>query len=52
MKSTIEDKDKLAEKVSDDEKQTIQEAVQEAQDWLNANEDADKDEFEEKMKDL
>merc|ERR1711893_587310 len=52
MRNTIEDKDKLAEKLSEDDKTTIQDAITEAEDWLNSNEDADKDALSEQMKDL
>merc|ERR1712054_418141 len=52
MKSSIEDKDKLAEKLSDEDKSTIKDALTDAQDWLNANSDAEKDDFEEKLKEL
>merc|ERR1712139_72444 len=52
MKNSIEDKDKLAEKVSDEDKSTIKDALTDAQDWLNANADAEKDDFEEKLKEL
>ena len=52
MRNTIEDKDKLAEKLADDDKTTIRDAISEVEDWLNSNEDAEKDELEEQMKDL
>jgi len=52
MKASIEDKDKLAEKLSDEDKSTIKDALTDAQDWLNANTDAEKDDFEEKLKEL
>ena len=52
MRNTIEDKDKLADKLDMDDKNTIAEALTEAEDWLNSNEDADKDAFEEQMKEL
>jgi heat shock protein 5 len=52
MKSSIEDKDKLAEKLSDEDKGTIKDAITDAQDWLNANGDAEKDDFEDKLKEL
>jgi len=52
MRNTIEDKDKLADKLDEDDKNTIAEALTENEDWLNSNEDADKDDFEEKMKEL
>ena len=52
MRNTIEDKDKLADKLDQDDKNTIADALTEAEDWLNSNDDADKDAFEEQMKDL
>ena len=52
MKNTIEDKAKLADKVSDEDKETIQEALTDVQDWLNANEDAEKEDLEDKIKEL
>lgn len=52
MKNSIEDKQKLAEKISSDDKGTIKDALTDASDWLNANQDADKDELEDKLKEL
>merc|ERR1711929_32886 len=52
MKSSIEDKDKLSEKLSDEDKSTIKDALSDATDWLNANADAEKDDFEDKLKEL
>jgi len=52
MKNSVEDKSKLAEKISSDDKSKIKEALADAQDWLNANADAEKDDFEEKLKEL
>ena len=52
MKNSVEDKDKLAEKISDDDKSKIKDALSDAQDWLNANQDAEKDDFEDKLKEL
>lgn len=52
MKSSIEDKDKLKEKLEEEEKSTIADALTDSQDWLNANSDAEKDEFEDKLKEL
>lgn len=52
MKNSIEDKDKLAEKLDEEDKSTIKDALTDAQDWLNANSDAEKDDFEEKLKEL
>jgi len=50
MQSTI--KDSLADKLDRDDKNTINDALTEAQDWLNSNEEASKDDYEEQMKDL
>jgi len=52
MKSSIEDKDKLAEKLEAEDKTKIKDALTDAQDWLNANQDAEKDEFEDKLKEV
>jgi heat shock protein 5 len=52
MKSSVEDKDKLAEKLSDEDKTTVKDAITDSQDWLNANQDAEKDDFEDKLKEL
>ena len=52
MRNTVEDKDKLADKLDEDDKSTIADALTEAEDWLNSNDDADKDAFEEQMKEL
>jgi len=52
MKNSVEDKDKLAEKLSEEDKSTIKDALTDAQDWLNANADAEKDDFEDKLKEL
>ena len=52
MKNSVEDKDKLAEKLSDEDKSTIKDALTDASDWLNANSDAEKDDFEDKLKEL
>jgi len=52
MKNSVDDKGKLAEKISAEEKGKISDALSEAQDWLNANGDAEKDDFESKLKEL
>ena len=52
MKNSVDDKDKLAEKISEDDKSTIKDALTDASDWLNANSDAEKDDFEDKLKEL
>ncbi len=52
MRNTIEDKEKLADKLDSDDKDKIKEALQEAQDWIKDHEDADKEEFESQLKEL
>lgn len=52
MRNTIEDKEKLANKISSDDKQAIKDALKEHQEWLDSNPEADKEDFEEHLKDL
>jgi endoplasmic reticulum chaperone BiP len=52
MRNTIEDKEKLADKLDEDDKKTIDEALKEATEWISSNDEAEKDELEEHMKDL
>lgn len=48
MRNTVEDEAKLANKITESEKNTIKEALKETQDWLNANPEAEKEEYEER----
>jgi len=52
MRNQINDEEKLGGKISDEDKETIEEAVTEAIDWLDENEDADADEYKEKLTEL
>jgi len=52
MRNTVEDKEKLADKLEDSEKDTIQEALKESQEWLTSNSDAERADYEEHLKDL
>ena len=52
MRNTIEDSDKLADKLDADDKETIADAISEAEDWLNANDEATREDFDEQLKDL
>ena len=55
IRNTIEDKDKLATKLSYDDIESIREAIAEAEDWLNENGDDEfmtKEDFESTMKQL
>jgi heat shock protein 5 len=53
MKNTIEDKEKgLADKLEASDKETIENAIKEQQDWLSANQDAEKEDYETHLKDM
>jgi heat shock protein 5 len=52
MRNQIEDEEKLANKIDEDDKNSIAEALTDAADWLSSNDDADKDDFEEHLKTL
>ena len=52
MRNTVEDKDKLAEKLSEEEKDKINDAIKEAQDWLMENPDASVEDTREKQKEM
>jgi len=51
MKTTVED-EKLKDKISAEDKETIVKKCQEVQDWLDANALAEKEEFDDKQKEL
>ncbi|ESQ35968.1 hypothetical protein EUTSA_v10009566mg [Eutrema salsugineum] len=50
MKSTLNDKEKLAEKISEEDKEKMEEVLKEALEWLEENVNADKDDYEQKLK--
>jgi len=52
MRNTIDDKEKLADKIDEDDKQKIKEALTEAQDWLSSHDDAEREDYETQLKDL
>ncbi|KAA3470260.1 luminal-binding protein 5-like [Gossypium australe] len=52
LKSQISDKDKLADKLESDEKEKIEAAVKEALEWLDDNQNAEKEDYEEKLKEV
>jgi len=55
MKSAVEgsgEKKGLAEKMDEDEKETVDEAVRDGQEWLSANTEADAEEIQEKQKEI
>ncbi|XP_010259649.1 PREDICTED: luminal-binding protein 4-like [Nelumbo nucifera] len=52
MKSTINDKDKLSDKIDSDDKEKIESTLKEALEWLDDNQSAEKDDYEEKLKEV
>ncbi|KAH9548437.1 hypothetical protein CY35_11G087400 [Sphagnum magellanicum] len=52
LKNQISDKDKLADKIDSEDKETIETAVKEALEWLDDNQSAEKEDFEEKLKEV
>jgi len=52
MRNTIEDKEKLGDKISDEDKETISEGVKEAIEWLDDNPQATKEDYADKLKSL
>ena len=52
MRSTIGDKDKLAGKIDSDDKEKIESALKEALEWLDDNQNAEKEDFDEKLKEV
>jgi len=52
MRNSIEDAEKLADKLTDEEKETITEAIEEGQTWLNENAEASKEDFQDKLKEI
>jgi len=47
MKNTIEDPEKLSNKIDDHDKKTIQDGLKEAEDWISSNPSAEKEDFDE-----
>jgi len=52
MKNTVTDKKKLGEKISEDDKKTVLDAVEEAIKWVDANVNADEEALKEKQKEI
>ncbi|KAI3773347.1 hypothetical protein L1987_47873 [Smallanthus sonchifolius] len=52
MKNQVNDKDKLADKLDSDEKEKIETATKEALEWLDDNQSAEKEEYDEKLKEV
>ncbi|KAF2316859.1 hypothetical protein GH714_042200 [Hevea brasiliensis] len=52
MRSTISDEDKLADKIDSDDKEKIASTLKEALEWLDDNQNGDKDDYEQKLKEV
>merc|ERR1711988_751545 len=53
LRNTLTDEEKgVADKISEEDKETLEEAIKEVLDWLDENSEADAEEFEEKQKEL
>merc|ERR1712224_1057265 len=53
LKNTLDDDEKgLADKLSDEDKEELESTINEALDWLDENPEADKDEYDEKQKEV
>jgi len=52
LKNSVNDREKLGAKISEEDKETIENAVKEVTSWLEEHPDAEKDEYAEKQKEL
>ncbi|KAA3487245.1 luminal-binding protein 5-like [Gossypium australe] len=52
MRSSIDDKDKFADKIDSDEKGKIENTLREALEWLDDNQNGEKEDFDEKLKEV
>lgn len=52
MKSTINDKDKLGDKIDLEDKEKMESSLKDALEWLDDNQNAEKDDYDEKMKEV
>merc|ERR1711968_3289 len=52
IKNTINDEDKIKDKLSDEDKETLEEVVKTTTEWIDENASTDKDEFDEKQKEV
>jgi len=52
MRNAIEDEEQLADKISDEDKETIEEAVREVIDWLDDNPDGELEDYQEKLEEI
>jgi heat shock protein 5 len=53
LRNTLNDEEKgVADKIEDEDKETLEDAIKEVLDWLDDNQEADAEEYEEKQKEL
>ncbi|CAD8100311.1 unnamed protein product [Paramecium primaurelia] len=52
MINQIEDPEKLANQLSDNDKETIRQALKESQDWIQNNQNVEKEDYEQELKEL
>lgn len=52
VKSTIEDEEKVKDKLSEEDKESVEEIVKSTIEWLEKNADAEKEDYDEKLKEL
>ncbi|EEA07730.1 heat shock protein 70, putative [Cryptosporidium muris RN66] len=52
MRTSIDDKDKLAQKLEEDDKEKIKEALKDAEEFLNSNPEADAQDYKDKLKEV
>jgi len=52
IKNTINDEDKIKDKLSDEDKETLEEVVKTTTEWIDENSNSEKDDFEEKQKEV
>merc|ERR1711865_1013671 len=49
IKNTINDEDKIKDKLTDEDKETLEEVVKTTTEWIDENSQSDKEEFDEKL---
>jgi len=52
LRNSINDKEKFGDKISEEDKETIEKTIKEVTEWLDEHHDAEKDEYAEKQKEL
>jgi len=52
IKNTINDEDKIKDKLTDEDKETLEEVVKTTTEWIDENSQSDKEEFDEKQKEV